>query len=152
MFFSSLRAVCAVTATTSILAASAALAQSDTPDAQSAPEGACVNEAGEVVPPAQIAQAQDGAEPGAGAAEGQGDGQGDGQDGTDSGDSGSTGWTGGTGGSRIGTDSQDATAGSKTWHAPTARGLDLKQMPDRTDEPDRQPGPAEHNLADLPDC
>lgn len=37
----------------------------------------------------------------------------------------STGWSGGTGGSHVGTTPQGAVRESKTWHAPTARGLDL---------------------------
>lgn len=47
-------------------------------------------------------------------------------DGTAPSNSGSTGWSGGTGGSNIGTNPSGATPHSKTWHAPTARGLDLK--------------------------
>lgn len=46
-------------------------------------------------------------------------------DGADPANSGNTGWSGGTGGSQIGTNPQGAVAPSSTWHAPTARGLDL---------------------------
>lgn len=46
-------------------------------------------------------------------------------DGTDPANSGNTGWSGGTGGSTIGTNPQGGVAPSTTWHAPTARGLDL---------------------------
>ncbi|MCQ0971400.1 hypothetical protein MLD63_13310 [Paracoccus sp. TK19116] len=45
---------------------------------------------------------------------------------------GNSGWTGGTGGSLIGTNPQGAVSRSKTWHAPTARGLDLKGVPEPT--------------------
>ena len=45
---------------------------------------------------------------------------------------GNSGWTGGTGGSMIGTNPQGATSRSKTWHSPTARGLDLKGVPEPT--------------------
>lgn len=51
-------------------------------------------------------------------------------DGTAPENSGSTGWTGGTGGSQIGTNPSGASLATKTWHAPTARGLDLKGRPD----------------------
>lgn len=51
-------------------------------------------------------------------------------DGTAPENSGSTGWTGGTGGSQIGTNPSGASHDTKTWHAPTARGLDLKGRPE----------------------
>ncbi|MDT1062855.1 hypothetical protein RM190_13330 [Paracoccus sp. CPCC 101403] len=51
-------------------------------------------------------------------------------DGTAPGNSGSTGWSGGAGGSLIGTNPSGATRHTKTWHAPTARGLDLKGRPE----------------------
>ncbi|WP_134678641.1 hypothetical protein [Paracoccus ravus] len=51
-------------------------------------------------------------------------------DGTAPANSGSTGWSGGTGGSLIGTNPQGATRHTKTWHAPTARGLDLTGRPE----------------------
>lgn len=51
-------------------------------------------------------------------------------DGTAPENSGSTGWTGGTGGSQIGTNPSGASHETKTWHAPTARGLDLKGRPE----------------------
>lgn len=51
-------------------------------------------------------------------------------DGTAPSNSGSTGWSGGTGGSMIGTNPSGATRHTKTWHAPTARGLDLKGRPE----------------------
>lgn len=51
-------------------------------------------------------------------------------DGTAPSNSGSTGWSGGTGGSNIGTNPSGATKHTKTWHAPTARGLDLTGRPD----------------------
>lgn len=44
--------------------------------------------------------------------------------------SGSTGWSGGLGGSAIGTNPAGATRHTKTWHAPTARGLDLSGRPE----------------------
>lgn len=50
-------------------------------------------------------------------------------DGTAPSNSGSTGWSGGTGGSQIGTHPSGATPHTKTWHSPTARGLDLKGGP-----------------------
>ncbi|MDS9466691.1 hypothetical protein RGQ15_03730 [Paracoccus sp. MBLB3053] len=51
-------------------------------------------------------------------------------DGTAPSNSGSTGWSGGTGGSHIGTNPSGAVMHTKTWHAPTARGLDLKGRPE----------------------
>ena len=54
------------------------------------------------------------------------------QDGTAPDNSGSTGWTGGTGGSHIGTNPSGAGPATATWHAPTARGLDLKGRPEAT--------------------
>jgi hypothetical protein len=70
-----------------------------------------------------------------------------GQDGTAPGNSASTGWTGGTGGSYLGTSPQGATGVTKTWHAPTARGLDLAGRPEDLAEPpdlsaDRRPDAA----------
>lgn len=47
---------------------------------------------------------------------------------------GTTGWSGGTGGSQVGTNPQGAVATSKTWHAPTARGLDLMGRPEPVTE------------------
>ncbi len=44
--------------------------------------------------------------------------------------SGSTGWSGGTGGSLIGTNPSGASAHTKTWQPPTARGLDLSGRPE----------------------
>jgi hypothetical protein len=73
-------------------------------------------------------------------------------DGTAPGNSGSTGWTGGTGGSQIGTNSQGAVPSSVTWHAPTARGLDLQGRPEPADQPQDAPKPASQDLAGLPDC
>ena len=56
--------------------------------------------------------------------------QGGAGDGTAPENTGSTGWTGGTGGSQIGTNPSGATHATKTWHAPTARGLDLNGRPE----------------------
>ena len=56
---------------------------------------------------------------------------------------GNSGWTGGTGGSMIGTNPQGAVSRSSTWHAPTARGLDLKGVPEPTQASlDAQAAPA----------
>jgi hypothetical protein len=52
-------------------------------------------------------------------------------DGTAPGNAGSTGWSGGTGGSHIGTNTNGATASSRTWQPPTARGLDPLTAPAR---------------------
>ncbi|MBC9247184.1 hypothetical protein H4P12_10755 [Paracoccus sp. 11-3] len=57
-----------------------------------------------------------------------------GSDATAPGNSGTTGFTGGLGGSQIGTTPQGATPASKTWHAPTARGLDLAGRPEPVQE------------------
>lgn len=51
-------------------------------------------------------------------------------DGTAPDNAGSTGWTGGTGGSHIGTNPSGAHHATRTWHAPTARGLDLAGRPE----------------------
>ncbi|MTH78156.1 hypothetical protein [Paracoccus aestuariivivens] len=51
-------------------------------------------------------------------------------DGTAPSNSGSTGWSGGTGGSHIGTNPQGGSQHTKTWHSPTARGIDLKGRPE----------------------
>ncbi|WP_323009340.1 hypothetical protein [Paracoccus sp. (in: a-proteobacteria)] len=51
-------------------------------------------------------------------------------DGTAPDNSGSTGWTGGTGGSQIGTNPSGAHHATRTWHPPTARGLDLAGRPE----------------------
>lgn len=42
----------------------------------------------------------------------------------------STGWSGGLGGSMEGTNPSGATVHTKTWHPPTARGLDLTGRPE----------------------
>lgn len=51
-------------------------------------------------------------------------------DGTAPANAGNTGFTGGLGGSQMGTNPQGAIEESTTWHAPTARGLDLKGRPE----------------------
>lgn len=57
------------------------------------------------------------------------------KDGTAPGNDGSTGWSGGTGGSQIGLNTQGANPESKTWQPPTARGLDLRGVPDAVVQP-----------------
>lgn len=57
----------------------------------------------------------------------------------------STGWSGGTGGSYTGTTPQGKTRESKTWHAATARGLDLKGAPEPVAEPAPAPVPSTPN-------
>ncbi len=57
-------------------------------------------------------------------------------DGTAPGNAGSTGWTGGAGGAISGTTPQGATADSKTWQPPTARGLDLMMSPEEAQQKD----------------
>ena len=73
-------------------------------------------------------------------------------DGMSPANSGSTGWSGGTGGSQLGTNAQGGLPGSKTWHAPTARGLDLSGRPEPADLPQDGPKPEAADLAGLPDC
>lgn len=69
---------------------------------------------------------------------------------------GTTGWSGGTGGSQVGTNPQGAVATSKTWHAPTARGLDLMGRPEPVTEAAAQASAetpaAEPAVAVTPDC
>lgn len=54
------------------------------------------------------------------------------EDGTAAENTGTTGWSGGTGGSQLGTNTQGAVERSPTWQPPTARGLDLKGVPEET--------------------
>jgi hypothetical protein len=83
-------------------------------------EGKCVDTAGQALPATPPDPGADGMAPG---------------------NSGSTGWSGGTGGSQIGTNTQGALPASTTWHAPTARGLDLKGSAEATAEAS-EPGAA----------
>ncbi|MDO5622297.1 MAG: hypothetical protein Q4G24_12595 [Paracoccus sp. (in: a-proteobacteria)] len=77
--------------------------------AQTAPAGECSDAAG-------VAEAATQPDPSA--------------DGAAAANSGSTAWTGATGGSQIGTNPQGAVPESRTWQPATARGLDLKGVPE----------------------
>lgn len=98
--------------TSAALGQAAPMSQDGAPAAVAAPmaaandstEGTCVDDASQAEAATAPAPQKDGTAPG----------------------NASTGWSGGTGGSHTGTNPQGALPASTTWHAPTARGLDLE--------------------------
>ena len=100
-------------------------------EANMSTEGECVDAAGQAVAATEPEPSDDGMAPG---------------------NSGSTGWSGGTGGSTIGTNTQGALPSSKTWHAPTARGLDLAGLPEPADQPQSEEKPGTSDLSGIPAC